>query len=322
MIIALAGIICSALASLDCRFLYFKNNSDEASNELEGQFDGATEAYVGIFEYKLETLNFQDVLNFDGCKSYGEKFDSVYEVIVTSQICAIAGPALAALGLLTLLFESCIATNFGCFLLSTICFLAASGCQAGTFALYAEPSFCIDGPHECGVGLSAYMSIGATVAFWFACVLQCCFPRPDPFCDYKRRQDTEKRKEESEFREAPRSPRSPRSPRNRRVVYEEEYEEYAEDEEEPVTPPKPKSKKKKKKSKRDLTEGGLDYVGHDKNDKITKDDFKDAPAVDEGVDRVEFKEKAFPDGSRQVDEITYYEDGTKSVNTKTYGPGE
>ena len=61
----------------------------------------------------------------------------------------------------------------------------------------------------------------------------------------------------------------------------------------------------------------------DDDDKINDDDFDDIPqAGDDGVDRVEFKEKSFPDGSRQVDEITYYEDGTKSVDTKHYGPGE
>ena len=43
---------------------------------------------------------------------------------------------------------------------------------------------------------------------------------------------------------------------------------------------------------------------------------------DDLIDRVELNEKNFPDGSRQVNEVTYYKDGTKSINTKRYAPGE
>ena len=43
---------------------------------------------------------------------------------------------------------------------------------------------------------------------------------------------------------------------------------------------------------------------------------------EDNIDRVELNEKRLGDGGRQVDEVTYYKDGRKSVNTTRYGPGE
>lgn len=52
-------------------------------------------------------------------------------------------------------------------------------------------------------------------------------------------------------------------------------------------------------------------------DKITDDDFNfESPT--EGTSRVDYKERTLPDGTRQVDEITYHPDGTKTIKTKSY----
>jgi hypothetical protein len=103
-------------------------------------------------------------------------------------------------------------------------------------------------------------------------------------------------------------------------VIEEGYY-YKENEEEPRSPPRHPNtktkKKRKKKRKRDVNAGSSKSL----NANITQEDFN-TPDVHEGVERVEVKEKAFPDGSRQVDEITHYTDGTSSTITKEYRPGD
>lgn len=97
---------------------------------------------------------------------------------------------------------------------------------------------------------------------------------------------------------------------HRRVIVEPDVQQGYNAEEEPSTPTKKKKKRKKKKKE-----------PKSNRDKITDEDF-DTPEMSDGVDRVESKEKSFPDGSRWVDEITYYLDGRQSVTTKKYRPGE
>lgn len=164
----------------------------------------------------------------------------------------------------------------------------------------------IDGVHDCGVGSAGIQSAVAVVFYWFCSVLTCCFPRPDPFCDTwkQRKADRERSVGDTQYAQTP--------PPQQRVVVEEG----AHDEERPRSPKRRKSRKKRT-SKRNLESGSTRQLDR----KIRKDDF-DLPEVTEGVDRVEVKEKSFPDGSRQVDEITHYTDGSTSVKTKNYGPGE
>lgn len=52
-------------------------------------------------------------------------------------------------------------------------------------------------------------------------------------------------------------------------------------------------------------------------DKISDDEFNfDTPT--DGTKQVEYKETTLPDGTTQVDEITYHSDGTKTVKTQKY----
>jgi hypothetical protein len=133
------------------------------------------------------------------------------------------------------------------------------------------------------------------VIYWLCCVFTCCFPRPDPFCDFRK-----KRQEDQEKVVVV----------NRRVIVEPDVQQGYNAEEEPSTPTKKKKKRKKKKKE-----------PKSNRDKITDEDF-DTPEMSDGVDRVESKEKCLPDGSRQVHEITHYLDGRQSVTTKKYRPGE
>lgn len=164
---------------------------------------------------------------------------------------------------------------------------------------------------SCDVGVSVYLSGAAMVVFWCACVLLCCFPRPDPVCAPKPRQPS--RRESGQ----PQAIIQPVVINNSDYDYEEEYGE--------APPPSPRRKSSKiqanepeaprrKSSKR---EGDDSVNGVHLDDKITEEDF-DTPDLQEGTTRVEVKEKSFPDGTRQVDAITHYADGSKSVKTQTY----
>lgn len=144
--------------------------------------------------------------------------------------------------------------------------------------------------------------------------MTCCFPRPDPFCQAYKQQ----KEEEQQERAAP--------VETRPVVVVQQGN--AEDEK--AGKPKTTTRKKRKKKAKEgaVTAGSpasskrsLKTSNSKKN--ITKDDFEEeTPQVREGVDRMEVKEKSFPDGSRQVDEITHFTDGTKAVKSRNYGPGE
>jgi hypothetical protein len=124
-------------------------------------------------------------------------------------------------------------------------------------------------------------------------LLLCCFPRPDPFCNALGGADAEKDRKEQEEPKVIVQPVVVENPN-----YEEDYGE------EP-SPPTPE----RRSSRRDAPV----------DEKITDEDF-DTPEIGEGTSRVEIKEKTFPDGTREVDEITHYADGSKSVKTQTITP--
>jgi len=80
-------------------------------------------------------------------------------------------------------------------------------------------------------------------------------------------------------------------------------------------PPKPRKKKQKKKHKHhNQTEDFpvmVDTISDDEFDKI------EAPQTADGS-RVEMKEKTFPDGRRQVEEITHHPDGSYTTKLMMY----
>lgn len=117
--------------------------------------------------------------------------------------------------------------------------------------------------------------------------MTCCFPRPDPYREY--------RKNPEDLRES-------RVKKVERVVTVEP------DVQGGFTPEKLEEgqKKKRKPRKKRGSNGVSSELGTNQDN----------------VDRVELNEKKFPDGSRQVDEVTFFKDGTRSVNTTRYGPGE
>lgn len=141
MILGSAGIALSALASSTCEFLYFENDKGTPYEALEFPFNRAVKAHIGIFSYEVIESDTPDLLT-DGCEGYDKLFaDSEYEVLIAAQFCALFGPILAGFGLFAALFELCVCSFYCSFLISSLFFLAAAGTQAGTFSLFAEPSF-------------------------------------------------------------------------------------------------------------------------------------------------------------------------------------
>jgi hypothetical protein len=105
-------------------------------------FNGVLAANVGIYNYEILSVDTSLAMaGVSECTNYNQKFDTDFEVLATAQITAICGPVFAGLALIAITFDACLYSNYGCFLFSVILFLAACGTQAGTFALYAEPSF-------------------------------------------------------------------------------------------------------------------------------------------------------------------------------------
>jgi hypothetical protein len=145
------------------------------------------------------------------------------------------------------------------------------------------------------------MSGAASALYFCGCLFLCCFPTPDPM--FGRKQS-----------KGPPSSSGGHQTIVQPVVvnqrgnggdweYDEEEEESAGEEEsydeEPASPTRKASM---------VSRNG---------DKITDDDF-DFDTPTEGTSRVDYKERTLANGMRQVDEITYYPDGTKSIKTKSY----
>jgi hypothetical protein len=126
---------------MTCEFLHFKNEENIPWRNLEFPFDRAIEAHVGIFYYDIVESDVSD-RETNGCVGYDNLFhESEYEVLVASQFCALFAPIIAGIGLFVTLFEMCVCSFYCSFMIASLLFLIAAGIQAGTFSLFAEPSF-------------------------------------------------------------------------------------------------------------------------------------------------------------------------------------
>ncbi|CAJ1946249.1 unnamed protein product [Cylindrotheca closterium] len=283
--VAALGIILSMTSATGCSFLQFKNNVRAPYSGLGEPFEGATEAYVGIFNYEVVAVDYDSVP--EKCEGYPA--GASFEVLIAARIVAVAAPIFAAIGVLITIVDTCFGHNISCFIASAFMYLIACGLQACTFVVYAEPTFCFEAPHNCSVGSAGVQSAFACIFYWICCTMTCCFPRPDPYREY--------RKNPEELRES-------RVKKIERTVTVEP------DVQGGFTPEKLEEEKKKGGRKSRRKGKGSNGVS------------SELGTNQDNVDRVELNEKKFPDGSRQVDEVTFYKDGTRSVNTTRYGPGE
>lgn len=133
--------------------------------------------------------------------------------------------------------------------------------------------------------MAVYFNGAAVGLYWFCCLLVCCIPRPDPL--FKRSKSPTRRNSK---------------PAHTNPTVSVQQNNGFEDEGSAATSKKTSNKK-------------------NDDGRITDDDFDTHTEVAEGT-RVEYKEKTFPDGTRQVDEITHYADGSRSVKTQNFGPDD
>jgi hypothetical protein len=154
----------------------------------------------------------------------------------------------------------------------------------------------------CEVGTAGILSGISAILYWISGLLVCCIPRPDPICFSSGSSSKAKRSNSQQEVVVP--------------IVIDDYE-FKDEESPPLT---------RKSSRVGLTRNSSSVSLTRKNShtpldsKIRNEDFE-TPSVADGT-RVEVKEKEFPDGTRQVDEITHYADGSKSVKTQTFKPDE
>lgn len=141
IIMAVAGIILSIMGSSNCQFLTVSTAADTAAEGLEAPFEDALEAHVGVFSYEIVRSSAVGGRTGECVKYDGKYSDADLEVLVAAQFCALFGPIVAGLALFVTLLETCFC-DFSCsFLIASILYLGAAGIQAGTFSVFAEPTF-------------------------------------------------------------------------------------------------------------------------------------------------------------------------------------
>jgi len=179
ILIASAGIACSFFASWFCRFLYFRS---DAFDEIDASLStNQTEGWIGIFKHGMVIDDDPSNVTHT-CLPYDTILDlrSSNEALFSSQLCAILAPSLACIAILVSIVELLCCRFHGSFTIASILFLAASLFQTGTLAIFlVERSICLE-PGGCEIGKAAYWNASASFAYFSACVLLCCSPRPTP----------------------------------------------------------------------------------------------------------------------------------------------
>lgn len=196
------GIALSVLASTQtCEFLRFRSMS-ELEDTLFAQAN--VTGWVGIFSYQLDSFlendNGEQQQQPTGvCMNYEGQFQNAPNAfVVTSQFCAVIAPCLAFVAISMALCELLFCAFPGSFLGATVFFLAAAGVQGGTFAIFAEPTFCFNN-NGCDVGTAGIYSACAALAFFLSCLLLCCSPRPYPYFESRGRRHKEEEQETHQY---------------------------------------------------------------------------------------------------------------------------
>lgn len=180
---AVVAIILSWSASRTCQFISFRDtDSDPPDRAEDPPFNRAMAANVGIFRYQIvESVNGGS----GECVEYEDRWGQLqgYPSVATAQFCSLLAPLMAVLGIFSALLDICVCTFPGSFMTASFFFLLASGLQAGTFVIVADPVFCFeDEEMECSQEKGVYLSIAATIIFFLAACVNCCSPHADPFC--------------------------------------------------------------------------------------------------------------------------------------------
>ena len=169
---------------------------------------------------------------------------------------------------------------------------------------YAETQ---DSRQQCEVGTAGILSGVAAFLLWLSGLIVCCAPRPEPYC-FSSSTTNNKNKRGS-------SKNEPQVVVQPVIIDDNEFNDFDPNKEEE----QPRQPSRKSSINSRAGRSSQQPLGS----KITDEDFEmnSGNLVDDGT-KVEVKEREFPDGSRQVDEITHYPDGSKSVKTQMFEPDE
>jgi hypothetical protein len=105
-------------------------------------FNAAVSANVGIFGYEITKL-VNGAGGANGCVAYEENFGQQqgYPSLATAQFCAIVAPIFAGLAVFFCSVDACVCNFNGSFMIAGLLFATATGLQAATFTLLADPAF-------------------------------------------------------------------------------------------------------------------------------------------------------------------------------------
>lgn len=106
-------------------------------------FNQALAAHVGLFGYDITNVFNGAGPGTDGCVQYDAYFAKQvgYPSLATAQFCALLSPIFAGIALFACAVDLCVCNFNGSFMIAGLLFALATGLQAGTFTLLADPAF-------------------------------------------------------------------------------------------------------------------------------------------------------------------------------------
>jgi hypothetical protein len=176
---------------------------------------------------------------------------------------------------------------------------------------------------DCSPEMGAYLSGAALVCYFLSSMLMCCIPRPDPFCD-----DCGRSPPKNSTTEDQSSSRQFQNNNSNNSNNNNENNDNNDNKPERSLPPKkngrhtaiareeePDFMDEPSIVMQDKKSNGSDNDDSFDKAKINDEEFFEGDTPAANASRVEVKEKTFPDGSREVEETTHFQDGTTSVKT-------
>jgi hypothetical protein len=179
-------------------------------------------------------------------------------------------------------------------------------------------SFEENAEQDCTQELGAYLSGAAIICFFLASIFMCCTPRPDPFCNQCEWSSASKKNNETEDGSS-----------SRKSINKQEQPPAPSRQQSAIVPVVNPAREGEEPNNDDVDEPSIimnsasddeDVYVEEKDNKakINDEEFLEGDVPPASASRVTLKEKTFPDGSREVEETTHYQDGSTSVKTKSF----
>lgn len=119
------------------------NDGNPPDRADDPPFNVALAGTVGIFGYEITDVFNSGGSGTNGCVAYEETFGKQkgYPSLATAQFCALLAPVFACIAIFFCSIDVCVCNFNGSFITSSLLFLTATGLQAATFTLLADPAF-------------------------------------------------------------------------------------------------------------------------------------------------------------------------------------